>query len=224
MSEVRRGVTRRNKVAIMELSNQNTGEIVLYQPDETIRLEVMVDGETVWLTQAQMAELFLTTKQNVSLHINNAIKEGEIEPLATVKDYLTVQNEGEREVSRIVKHYNLDVIISVGYRVKSLRGVSFRRWAREILKEYMLKGFVINHRIERVERLAIETKQEVAEIKIKLGFLTQYVEDVLSGNNDINEDMRAHIEAISQQVFDLQSKQKLLEKPRNRIGYQPSEI
>ena len=202
----------------------NTGEIVLYQPDETIRLEVRIFGETVWLTQMQMAELFLTTKQNVSLHINNAIKEGEIEPWATVKEYLTVQNEGEREVSRIVKHYNLDVIISVGYRVKSLRGVSFRRWAREILKEYMLKGFVVNQRIERVESLAIETKQEVTEIKKKLEFLVQYLEDVLSDNNNINEDMRKQIEAISQQLAELQLKNKWLEKPRDRIGFQPSEI
>ena len=86
------------------------GEIVLYQPDDSIRLEVMVDDETVWLMQGQMVELFQTTKQNVSLHINNAIKEGEIEPWATVKEYLTVQNEGERKVSRIIKRYNLELI------------------------------------------------------------------------------------------------------------------
>ena len=199
----------------MELSNQNTGEIVLYQSDETIRLEVMVEGETVWLTQMQMAELFLTTKQNVSLHINNAIKEGEIEPLATVKEYLTVQNEGEREVSRIVKHYNLDVIISVGYRVKSLRGVSFRRWAREILKEYMLKGFVINQRIERVESLAVETERRVTETEKNIEFLSQYFEDVLSDNNDINEDTRAQLEAISQTLVELQTNKIWIDKPQN---------
>ena len=169
-----------------------------------------------------MAELFLTTKQNVSLHINNAIKEGEIETWATVKEYLTVQNEGEREVSRIVKYYNLDVIISVGYRVKSLRGVSFRRWAREILKEYMLKGFVINQRIERVESLAIETKQDVTEIKIKLEFLTQYIESVLSDNNEINEDTRMQLELISEELAKLQAKNKWLDKPRNPIGFRTS--
>ena len=91
-----------------------------------------------------MAELFQTTKQNISLHINNAFKEGEIEFSATVKEYLTVQHEGEREVSRSIKYYNLDVIISVGYRVKSLRGTQFRRWALGVLREYLVKGFSMN--------------------------------------------------------------------------------
>ena len=95
------------------------GEIVMYQPDETIRLEVRVENETVWLTQQQMAELFNATKQNISLHINNIYDEGELERIATVKDYLTVQKEGKRMVKRRVNLYNLDVIISVGYRVKS---------------------------------------------------------------------------------------------------------
>ena len=89
------------------------GEIVMYQPDETIRLEVRVEDETVWLTQQQMAELFLTTKQNVSLHINNIYDERELEEAATVKDYLTIRKEGNRTVKRHVKLYNLDVIISV---------------------------------------------------------------------------------------------------------------
>ena len=190
----------------MDLSNQNIGEIVLYQPDETVRLEVRVENETVWLTQMQMAELFLTTKQNVSLHINNAIKEGKIEPLATVKEYLTVQNEGEREVSRIVKHYNLDVIISVGYRVKSLRGVSFRRWAREILKEYMLKGFVINQRIERMEIFAIQTERRLTESETEIAKLKHYVEVIMSDYNDINEDTHLELELINQRLAELQSR------------------
>jgi len=100
----------------------NKGEIVMYQPDETIRLEVRVENETVWLTQQQMAELFNATKQNISLHINNIYDEGELEQIGTVKDYLTVQKEGKRMVKRHINLYNLDVIISVGYRVKSLRG------------------------------------------------------------------------------------------------------
>lgn len=94
-----------------------------------------MEGETVWLSQTQMAELFQTTKQNISLHINNAFKEGELEPEATVKEYLTVQNEGDHEVSRRIKFYNLDVIISVGYRVKSLRGTQFRQWALAVLPQ-----------------------------------------------------------------------------------------
>ncbi len=120
-------------------------EIIIYQTEDgDTKIDVRMDDETVWLTQIQMADLFQTTKQNVSLHINNAIKEGEIKPSATVKEYLTVQMEGERKVSRSVKHYNLDVIISVGYRVKSLRGTQFRRWALEVLREYLIKGFSMN--------------------------------------------------------------------------------
>ena len=105
----------------------NDSEIVIYQTEDgTTKIDVRMEDETVWLTQAQMADLFQSTKQNISLHINNVFEEGELEPLATVKDYLTVQNEGSREVSRNIKYYNLDVIISVGYRVKSLRGTLFR--------------------------------------------------------------------------------------------------
>ena len=96
---------------------KETGEIVMYQPDETIRLEVRMEDETVWLTQAQMAELFKATKQNVSLHIKNIYDEKELMESATVKDYLTVHQEGKRIVRRHINLYNLDVIISVGYRV-----------------------------------------------------------------------------------------------------------
>lgn len=112
--------------------------------DGKTKIDVKLEDETVWLTQAQMAELFQTTKQNVSLHINNAFKEDELNHESTVKKYLTVQTEGERTVSRSVNYYNLDVVISVGYRVKSLRGTQFRRWALEVLKEYLIKGFAMN--------------------------------------------------------------------------------
>ena len=119
---------------------ENRGEIILYQPDEAVRLEVRLEDETVWLTQAQIAELFNSTKQNISFHINNTFKEGELSSVATVKDYLIVQIEGNRTVKRKVSFYNLDVIISVGYRVKSIRGTQFRQWANKVLKEYLLKG------------------------------------------------------------------------------------
>ena len=123
--------------------NDEKGEIVLYQPEGEVRLEVRVENETVWLTQAQMAELFHATKQNVSLHIANIFKEGELTHNRTVKEYLTVQQEGRRSVSRKVLWYNLDVIISVGYRVKSIAGTRFRQWANQVLKDYMLKGYAI---------------------------------------------------------------------------------
>ena len=144
----------------MEQKGQ-TGEIVMYQPDETIRLEVRMDHETVWLTQAQMVELFQTTKQNVSLHVGNVFREGELNKEGTVKEYLTVQTEGNRNVIRKVKYYNLDVIISVGYQVKSKRGTKFRQWAAMILKDYLLKGYAINKRMELLEQRVTRTEEKI---------------------------------------------------------------
>ena len=127
-----------------ELDNK----IVIYQTEDgKTQLDVKLENETVWLTQAQMTELFQTTKQNISLHINNIFKEGELDSKATVKEYLTVQHEGKRTVRRKVKYYELDVIISVGYRVKSIRGTRFRQWATSVLRDYLIKGYAINQRI-----------------------------------------------------------------------------
>jgi len=139
---------------------KNHGEIILYHSDNSIQLEVRIEEDTVWLTQAQMAELFQTTKQNVSLHINNIFKENELTKDSTVKEYLTVQQEGLRVIKRKVEYFNLDVIISVGYRVKSLRGTQFRIWANNVLKEYLLKGYVLHHRIDRIEKKIVEHDQK----------------------------------------------------------------
>jgi len=126
-------------------SNMPKGEILLYQTEDgSTRIDVRLQDETIWLTQAQMAELFQTTKQNVSLHVKNVFEEGELTEKGTVKDFLTVQKEGDRQVSREVAYYNLDVIISVGYRVKSVRGTQFRIWASQRLKEYLIKGFALD--------------------------------------------------------------------------------
>lgn len=120
-------------------------EIIIYQSqDGRTKIDVKVENETVWLSQSQMTELFQTTKQNISLHIKNIYEEGELDESSTVKNYLTVQNEGKRSVTRDIAHYNLDVIISVGYRVKSLRGTQFRIWANQVLKDYLIKGFAMN--------------------------------------------------------------------------------
>jgi hypothetical protein len=127
---------------------------------ETQPIDVLIENDTVWLTQLQMVQLFQSTKQNISLHIHNLFKEGELDEDSTVKEYLTVQNEGGRKVSRNIKLYNLDVIISVGYRVKSTTGTQFRLWANKILKDYLLKGYAINHRIEVLEK-------KVSSIEIK---------------------------------------------------------
>ena len=125
-----------------------TSEIVIFRTqDGKTDIDVKVEDGTVWLTQGQMVELFQTTKQNISLHIKNIFEEGELNEQATVKDYLTVQTEGVRQVKRKISYYNLDVIISVGYRVKSNIGTQFRIWATQILKEYMIKGFAMNDRM-----------------------------------------------------------------------------
>ena len=119
--------------------------IVLYQTEDgQSRVSVRLEGGTVWLTQVQIAELFQTTKQNISLHIKNIFEEAELDPAATVKQYLTVQTEGGREVRRGLDHYNLDMILAIGYRVRSLRGTQFRRWATERLREYLVKGFTLD--------------------------------------------------------------------------------
>ena len=123
----------------------SSGEIVLYQTgDQRTRIEVRLQDETVWLTQAQMAELFQTTPQNVTLHLKAIFAEGELEEAATCKDYLQVRVEGAREISRNLRHYSLEAILAVGYRVRSVRGTQFRQWATARLKEYLVKGFVLD--------------------------------------------------------------------------------
>ena len=125
----------------------NKGEIVMYQPDETIRLEVRMDEETVWLTQQQMAELFQKDQSVVARHINNAFKEGELDENSNMH-FL----HNTRYKYRPTKVYSLDVIISVGYRVKSKRGTAFRQWANKVLKDYLLRGYAINQRIAQIEQ------------------------------------------------------------------------
>jgi len=120
-------------------------QLLLYQTEDGgTRLEVRLEGETVWLTQELMAALFQTTKQNISLHIQSVFREGELSPEATVKKYLTVRREGNREVKRHLDYFNLDVIISVGYRVKSHVATQFRIWATQRLREYIVKGFTLD--------------------------------------------------------------------------------
>jgi hypothetical protein len=124
------------------LPEKKNSELLLYQSDDgTIKIQVRLEDNTVWLTQADMVELFQTTKQNISLHIKNIFDEGELDENSVVKEYLTTASDGK---NYRIKHYNLDVIISVGYRVKSLRGTQFRIWATERLREYLIKGFTMN--------------------------------------------------------------------------------
>jgi len=120
------------------------GEFLVYEEGGRIKINVRLEDETVWLTQQMMADLFQTTKQNISLHIQNIIEDGELNEDATVKDFLTVRQEGERQVQRSLTYYNLDMIISVGYRVKSQVATRFRIWATQRLKEYIVKGFTMD--------------------------------------------------------------------------------
>ncbi len=124
---------------------KNNSQILIYQTEGgKTKIEVRLENETVWLTQKLMAELFQTTKQNISFHIQNIYNESELSPEATVKEYLTVQKEGNRQVSRTVDFYNLDMIISVGYRIKSHIATRFRQWATQRLREYIVKGFTLD--------------------------------------------------------------------------------
>ena len=156
----------------MDLNNQ----IIIYQTEDgQTQVDVRLENETVWLTQAQMAELFEKTPQNITMHIGNAYKEGELEKESTCKEYLQVQQEGKRKVSRMVKYYDLDVIISVGYRVKSKRGTAFRIWARKVLKEYLVKGYAVNERMR---------KEQIGELRQLVGMLGRTIQNQPLLSND----------------------------------------
>ena len=136
-------------------NNQNIpieekGEIVLYQPDDNVRLEVRLQDDTVWLSQLQMAELFKSTKQNISLHVNNIFREGELAKNSVVKECLTTASDGKNYRT---KYYNLDVIISVGYRVKSSVGTRFRQWANAVLKDYLLRGYAVHQQVMALQQI-----------------------------------------------------------------------
>jgi len=132
-----------------------SGEILVYQTEDgRTRVECRFAEETVWMSQALIAVLFQTTPQNITLHLHAIYAEGELDPAATCKDYLQVREEGVRQVRRAVKHYNLDAILAVGYRVRSVRGMQFRRWATERLSEYLVKGFTMDD--ERLKNPPVE--------------------------------------------------------------------
>lgn len=146
-------------------------EIILYQPDSTLSLDVRVENETVWLTQAQMTELFQTTRNNITLHIRNIFKEGELEESSVCKESLLTAADGKRYKT---KFYSLDVIISVGYRVKSIRGTQFRIWANKILKDYLLRGYSVNQRLlymeSRIDRRFLEHDKRLDDLTDKVDF------------------------------------------------------
>lgn len=146
------------------------GEIVVYKESDSaeFQIEVRVEDDTIWLTQTQIVSLFASSKANVSEHIKHIFLSKELEPDTTVRKFRTVQIEGKRKVRRNIDHYNLDMIISVGYRVNSIRGTQFRIWANKILKEYLLKGHAINNRLERVENEVFHIKGKVKSIEFQI--------------------------------------------------------
>ena len=154
-------------------------KIVIYQTDDgRTQIDVRLENDTVWLTQAQMAELFQKTAQNITMHIRNAYKEGELDENATCKEYLQVRMEGTRRVQRMQKFYDLDVIISVGYRVKSKRGTAFRIWARSVLKDYLVKGYSINDRIRR---------EQISELRQLVQMVGRTIQTQQLETNDENQ-------------------------------------
>ena len=173
-------------------NNQNIpieekGEIVLYQPDDNVRLEVRLQDDTVWLTQLQMAELFKSTKQNISLHLNNIFREGELAKNSVVKECLTTASDGKNYRT---KYYNLDVIISVGYRVKSSVGTRFRQWANAVLKDYLLRGYAVHQQVMALQQinLRIDAQNDrIARIEDALDQQQQQLDFVVRANEKPEE-------------------------------------
>ncbi len=175
-----------------------TDEIILYQTQEgDIRLEVLLDEETVWLSQSQMTMLFNTTKQNISLHLRNVFKEKELLEDSVVKDYLTTASDGKNYRT---KYYNLDVIISVGYRVKSLRGTQFRIWANKVLKDYIVKGYSIQRPISKQE-----FDNAIAELEHQIANSEKFTEEQVS--------------EVYKTLADFFSRKQIDEKPRKPVGF-----
>lgn len=165
-------ISQANVMAPAATAQEN--EIILYQPDDTLTLDVRVEDETVWLTQAQIVELFDSSKSNISEHLKHIFESGELKREATVRKFRTVRMEGTRSVVRTLEFFNLDVIISVGYRVNTVRGIHFRQWANNILKEYLLKGYSINQRLmlleDKVDRRFSEYDRHLLQLDEKIDF------------------------------------------------------
>ena len=144
--------------------NQSTGQFTIYQSaDGSIATEVRLEGDTVWLSQKQMAELFDKDVRTINEHVINAFEEGELTREATIRNFRIVRQEGQRQVEREIEHYNLDVIISVGYRVKSKQGTQFRIWANRVLKDHLVQGYTLNQqRLEAQQEKLAELRQAIA--------------------------------------------------------------
>ena len=159
----------------MEPTQEN--EIIIYQPNESLSLDVRVEDESVWLTQSQIVELFDSSKANISEHLKHIFDSGELAKDATVRKFRTVRQEGNRSVTRNIEFFNLDVIISVGYRVNTIRGIQFRQWANKVLKEYLLRGYAVNQRLmqleDRIDRHFSEYDRHLLQLDEKVNFFVR---------------------------------------------------
>ena len=168
-------MNQNNTVAQNGQITTNTGEIILYQPDNSIRLEVRMEEETVWLTQAQMAMLFGTQRAAITKHLNNIYQSGEIDMETTCSKMEHVGQNGSRLYT--TKYYNLDAILSVGYRVNSKNATTFRRWATHVLKDYLLRGFSINQRVqimeERIDRQLLDHTEKIHNLENRVDFFVK---------------------------------------------------
>ncbi len=178
---------------------QPKGQFLVYQAEDgKLKLDVRFEDESVWLTQQLMADLFQTTKQNISLHIQNIYEEGELQPEATVKKYLTVRSEGNRQVKRLLDYYNLDMIISVGYRIKSRVATRFRIWATQKLTEFIKKGFVLDD--ERLKNPDLpfdyfeELEQRIQDIRTSERRFYQKITDIYATSIDYDPTIDISIE------------------------------
>lgn len=164
---------KENQIIGNEVSVKEKNQIILYQPNDTISLEVRLDNETVWLSQTQMSELFDVNRTSIVKHIKNIYATDELEEISTCAIFSQVRVEGNRKIVRNIPFYNLDIIIAVGYRVNSIRGTRFRQWANKVLKEYLLRGYAVNQRFETLED---KMDKKFAEQDAKIEHLNKQVD------------------------------------------------
>jgi len=165
----------------------NKGEIILYQPDDSLKLEVRLNNETVWLAQIQIAKLFGVDRSVITKHLRNIFNTGELDEDSTCAIFAHMGSLGKQRYQ--TKHYNLDVILSVGYRVNSINATAFRRWASRVLKDYLLRGYVFSQRIQAVETIAIDTKQRVTETEKRLTEAENKIDFIIKTDRQKKEDI-----------------------------------
>ncbi len=188
------------------MKEDNANEIILYQPDDTLTLDVRVEDESVWLTQAQIVELFASSKANISEHLKHIFESEELLKDATVRKFRTVRQEGNRSVTRTLEFFNLDVIISVGYRVNTIRGIQFRQWANKVLKYYLLRGYSVNQRLmtleDRINRRLSDHDRHLFELDEKVDFFVRSSLQPKEGiffNGQISKQLRQDVEKHNKQ-------------------------